>query len=336
MRWIAAGAMLCLSAAAQAEELCSKGQASGERLDLSVLVSKNGAAPPQVTYVHVHAAGGDGSYRLSVHYDPTDAGLGIPTRAAIEISMPVPDPEQAAHEQIEWRAGSGPWFNPGDWATPRRIAADPKEIRGSVHYTMAQGRIHPYRAELLGTFGTGIRYEFRRIDPAGRPIGSGSVDYPSSTVIAGLYDRARAQAVANLRPCGGSAPPITAAPAPMPTAPPPAPLDRAALDADACRYFRRQEQLAARHKPEAGQSIRIVGQAVDCDARTVKRLFALEAAPQRDRRALGGRVQALSDRLWCSVPLFRKLMGRGWTFGAELRVPGDANVVAAITRKCPG
>lgn len=344
MRLIAAAVLLCLSAGARAEELCSSGDAKGSRLAMTLSVWKKDEAPPAVTYMHVAATSVDGAYRMSVWYHPTEAWLGKPVMAAIEIRMPVPDPERAEAERIEWRAGSGDWFDPGYWGNPRRIGSDPKDVMGSVRHIIAQSGVHAYRTELLDTFGPGVRWEFRRLDRNGRAIGSGAVDYPALPAVEALYRRARARGVAGLRPCGGSAPPITASPAPPPpmtivqgslrSSAPPAPRNPADLDSDACGYFRRQEKLAAEREPEAGARVWITGQVVDCAARSVTRILAVKSIPRRERRELAAAVQSLSDRLWCSTLLFREVMKRGWTLGAELRAPGDPKPIAATTRKC--
>jgi hypothetical protein len=334
MRWIAAGVMFCLSASAQAKELCGRGSASSGRLELTVLASQEGSAP-RVTYVYVQTSNPDGSYRLSVGYDPTDAGLGAPTSAEVQIVMPVPDPERAEPEQVMWRAGSGPWFNPGYWSTPRRTFVDPKETRGSVGYGMAQAPVLAYRAELLQALDGGVSYEFKRIDRSGREIGSGSVDYPPSQRIAELYDKARRQALAKLRPCG-NAPPMTSAPAPSPPAPPPAPDDRASIEAGACAFFSRQEKEVAERNPQAGRRTKIVEQTVDCDRRSVRRVYEMDSFQERDKREFGATIQNLSDKTWCAAQYLRRLIGWGWTFRLEIRGRGDPAVIAATTDKCSG
>jgi hypothetical protein len=251
MRWIAAGLMLCLSVAAQAKELCGVGEASSGRLEARLMVSPVDGNL-RVTFMHIQTSNPDGTYRLSVHYHPTEAGLGTPTIADVEAVVPVPDPEQAEPEQIMWRAGPGAWFNPGYWDTPRRTFADPKETKGTVRYRLGQGRVHPYRTELLETFGPGVRWEFRPLDRNGREIGSGAVDYPPSKAIAALYDETRAEAFAKLRPCGTYGPPIIVSPTPRPPPAPPAPEDPAALDARACTYLRGQEKIAPEKSPQGG------------------------------------------------------------------------------------
>lgn len=331
MRLIAAAAMLCLSAGARAEELCGGGGAVGRGVEANVLVSKEGARPARVTYVHVWTSSADGSYVLSAHYDPTEAGPGTPTSASVNAYMPVPDPEGAQAEQMEWRAGSGPWVGPGYWLVPRRIGAEPNSIRGSIYHKIADSRTFPVSPELLEKFNPGVRWEFRRLDRSGRVIGVGSVDYPPSKVITPLYEQAHAKALANLKPCAYG-PPITSSPAPPP---PPPPRDPAALDAEACRFFRRQERFATERKPEAGARVRIVAQPVDCGSRSVRRILEVGSIPRRERRDLAAAIQSLSDKTWCSVPAFRRMMERGWTLGAELRAPGDPAVIAATTRKCP-
>lgn len=339
MRLLAATALLCLSAQAGAEELCSAGEASGGRLVVTLTVSKQDKSPPRVTYMHVGATGADSDYKLSVWYDPSDAGIGTPVMTGVEIRMPVPDPERAEPERIEWRVGSGAWFNPGYWGNPGRSGADPKQIRGSVHYTIAQSQVHPYRIELLDTFAPGVRWEFRRLDREGRVIGSGAVNYPPSQVVDALYRRARAQGIAGLRPCGSDGPPMIALPAPRPMrigppAGPPGPRDPGELDALACRFFRNEEKLALERKRDAGDPIHIVAQRVDCAARSVTRVLEVRSLRKSERREVGMALQSMTDKLWCSTVLFRELLKRGWTLGAEIRAPRNPTPISATTRKC--
>jgi hypothetical protein len=334
MRSIAAIAMLCLSAAAQAEALCGVGEASSGGLKARVMVSPEDGAP-RVTYFHVQASNPDGTYQLSVHYDPTDAGLGTPMMASVEAYMPVPDPERAEPEQIEWRAGPGPWFHPGYWGTPQRTGVDPTSTKGSVHYTLAQGRVHPYRTELLERFGPGVRWEFRRLDESGREIGSGAVDYPSSKAIAALYGETRAEAFAKLRPCGGHGPPKVVPPARPASPAPPVPEDRAAFEAPACAILRREAGKAAQLEPQSG-GMKLVELSVDCDRRSVRHVFEMDRFGKDDRRDFHPHFQSLSDMMWCSSPYHRRLIGRGWTFRSELREAGDPDGIAVTTRECPG
>jgi hypothetical protein len=341
MRRILAGLLLCLCAPAHAEELCGGGWGKSGRMEAQVLVSREGAAPARVTYVYIGVPNADESYRLVVHYDPTDAGLGIPTMARVHAYMPVPDPEAAEPEKIEWRAGADPWFNPGYWGTPRRMASDSKETRGSVDYTIAQGRVHPYRTELLEKFDPGVRWEFRRLDKNGGVIGSGAVDYPASPVIARLYEEARRNAVARLGPCR-TGPPITASPAPPPPmrigppAPvrPAAPMDPAALDARVCALFRRDEKRIAETKPQSGRRTKLIEQSVDCTGRSVKQVYEMDSFQKGDRRDFRVHLQSMSDKMWCSSALFRAMVGRGWTFRMEFKEVGDPSVIGATTRKC--
>lgn len=341
MRRIAAGLLLCLSAPAQAEELCGGGWGKSGRLEAQVLVSKEGSAPARVTYVYVGVPNADGSYQLTVHYDPTDAGLGTPTMARVHAYMPVPDREAVEPEQIEWRVGAGPWFNPRYWDTPWRTAVDPKETKGSVNYTIAQGRVHPYRTELLETFNRAVRWEFRRLDKSGRVIGGGAVDYPAPKVVAGLYEEARRNAVARLGPCR-TGPPIVALPAPPPPmrigppvqASPPPLTGPAALDARACALFRRDEKRIAETRPQSGSRTKLIEQSVDCVGRSVKQVYEMDSFRKGDRADFRAHLQSMSDKMWCSSPMFRAMVGRGWTFRMEFKEAGDPSVIGATTRKC--
>jgi hypothetical protein len=215
----------------------------------------------------------------------------------------------------------------------RPAYGNPKDGSAMVYYTLAQGRIHPYRTELLEALVPGVRWAFRRLDRDGREIGLGAVDYPPARVIAGLYERARANGVGGLRPCGGRGPPIVALPTPLP--PPPPPKSPAELDAEACRFFQRQEQLAAVRKPGDRARVRTVGLGVDCRIRSVRRILQTDSIRRRERPRLAAAVQSLSDRYWCSTGVARRMMERGWTFGTELRAPGDPNAISATTRRCP-
>lgn len=343
MRTIAAAAvLLCLSAGAQAEELCSSGNARSGGLQITLLVSKKDHAPPVVTYMHVTAPNPEKSHSLSVHYNPTDAGLGTPTRAEVDIFFKVPDPERAEPERIEWRLGSGPWFNPGTWGTVRPAYGNPKDGSAMVSHTLAQGRIHPYRTELLDALVPGVRWEFRRLDRQGREIGSGAVDYPPARVIAGLYERARANGVGGLRPCRHDGPPIVAPPAPPPPMRiarpvpdrPPAPREPVSLDARACALFRSDEKRIAETKPQSGRRTKLIEQSVDCTGRSVKQVYEMDSFKKGDKADFRAHLQSTSDRMWCSSPMFRALVGRGWTFRMEFKEVGDPSVIGATTRKC--
>jgi hypothetical protein len=113
-------------------------------------------------------------------------------------------------------------------------------------------------------------------------------------------------------------------------------VDPAAIDARACSYLREQARIAAQKPPPSGRYTKIVGQKADCTGRSVTRVYAVDPLGKRGRRELGAAVQSMSDKLWCSSAYFRLLIGRGWTFSLEFREAGEASVIAATTRQCPG
>ncbi|HEX6662016.1 MAG TPA: hypothetical protein VF067_09135 [Sphingomicrobium sp.] len=206
MRWLVAAVLLGSSASLQATGLCGSGEVTNEHLKMRILIL-NAPVDTHSPYVHVDAPNADQSYTLNVGYRPTEAGLGRPAMLRVTALVPHPAQGDAEPHQIEWRSASGRWFNPGYWSTPERSFPD-KEARGAVGYTMAQGAPFPYRTELLDQLARGGRFDFRSLDRDGDVVSSGAVDYPPHEAVARMYDTARAQAAARLKPCGEPAPAI--------------------------------------------------------------------------------------------------------------------------------
>ncbi|TFI57331.1 hypothetical protein E2493_15820 [Sphingomonas parva] len=331
MRWIAAGALLALPAAGHAAERCGKAALSEGPVSIDVWVSQQDASPPRVTWTHASVAGGDGAYWLEGHYDPTETGLGTPVSLEVRALTAPPAEGEGDPEQIVFRVDSGPWSEPL-WANPRR-AGEGASARGEVSRRLAQGRTFPYRTEWLEAAARGDRFDFRRRDAWDREIGSGSVAYPPAETIEALYRAARAQALAKMRPCGGTGAVVTAMPATA--SPPQPPQTPARLQAQACSLLRSYEERVAREQPQSGRLMKIVAQPVDCGARVVTRVYETSGMRTRDLRELGATLQRSVDPMWCADRSFRAFIGQGWTFRVELRAADAPDVYTATTRACP-
>lgn len=215
MRLFVTSLIVCFSASAHAELLCSVGEASDANLKLRVDIT-NATADRLEPLVMVTAPNPDKSYTLMISYRPTEAGLGQPSMFYVKALVPYPTQGEPEPLRIEWRSGSGPWVNPGFWSTPQRWFPK-EEMRGATDYKIAQGKPFPSRTDLLDEIGRGARFEFRNLDQNGDVVNSGWAEYPEPQRIAQMYHIARAGAVARLSPCGPPAAVIRPYVPPAPT-----------------------------------------------------------------------------------------------------------------------
>ena len=165
-------------------------------------------------WVYVRARNADGSYSLSVHYRPTERGLGKPQMVFVDALLGFASEAEARPVRFEWRKSGEAWRSPASWTTPQRPFPN-AETRFGANFRMAQGKPFPHDTDVLDAVAKGVRYEFRNLDQAGAVVGTGTASYPAQQVIEEMYAAARKQAVARLRACSTGQPPAI-----VPTAPP--------------------------------------------------------------------------------------------------------------------
>ena len=335
LRWIAGAWMLGLPALVQAQPACGNGGASAGHALFQVSAVREGKTAPRLDWVRMEVTSADRSWRLLANYAPGEAGLGRPTRLDLHADVELAAPERANPEQIAWRTGGGAWFNPFYWSTPSPRHPEAGRAKGEVHYPLAQSHF-PAHTDLLDAAARGLRFDFRRLDPWERELGAGTIDFPEPATVETLYREARARALANLRPCGGSggtAPPVIR---PAPPSPPPSPGSEspAMRQARACTTLRGQAGYSASRQPRSGKRMKILAQPVDCAARTVRRVYEMESLSAAEIRALRARVQRISDEMWCSDPQYRAMIADGWKLGIEIGAPDTRIRLTAETETC--
>ncbi|KQY28717.1 hypothetical protein ASD38_13745 [Caulobacter sp. Root487D2Y] len=211
--WIAVLAALSLPLGALAEDRCGGGRITSGAAEMFVTVRQFGAAPPQVTYVHLDVASADKTFAAGTHYEPVGDVLGSPVGLFFTAYMPLPDPKAAVRENIAWSFDGGPWTVSEYSGEPQRDWGDPAKIRGSVDHRIARGPRYPIHPDRLTALPAGVNIALKRLDLDGHELGSGTLRYPPQAMVDALFASTRRAALADLKPCG---PPVIISNVPPP------------------------------------------------------------------------------------------------------------------------
>jgi hypothetical protein len=99
----------------------------------------------------------------------------------------------------------------------------------------------------------------------------------------------------------------------------------------ACRLVQSDAKRIAARKPDTGESVSTVEQRVDCETRTVTRVFAVKSKKVK----LAQSAQRTADKFACANPANQIMYERdGWSFQAEFRGPNQPFATASATAKC--
>lgn len=195
---LAALLLLLTPAAANAREtLCGNASAAGSQAEVFAKVRRQTGQPPVLDEVKAEFTSADGAFGLRTIYDLTEGELGSPRVEWVVAYMPLPNPDLAPLQRIEWRVGDGPWSGQRYTDRPRRRSDDPARIDGYLW-----GR--PTQDDLPALSLAIARNEpiiLRRLDHDGATLAESTVRIPTASVTRALNAKARASALAALKAC---------------------------------------------------------------------------------------------------------------------------------------
>ncbi|KQY91890.1 hypothetical protein ASD21_16460 [Caulobacter sp. Root1455] len=203
---VIAAALLAFPATAIARAaLCGSATATSANTEVFVTAQQRSSGPAVVTDIATEAFSADRTVSMGVYYDPAETGLGPPNIPKITWHMALPDPTAAEPERLTWRIGEGPWTGPRFTSKPERRWGDPARNEGYLSGIVPPAGIAPLQAAIAESTPVTVR----RLSADGRVLAEGNVQYPPASKVQALYAKARASALANLKPCrpGLSIPP---------------------------------------------------------------------------------------------------------------------------------
>lgn len=206
--WALVALLLLTPAPADArEKLCGQANASDSRSEIFVEVGRWPGKAPVLNEMKAEFRSAEGNFGLRLTYDLTEGQFGAPQVDWVVAYMPLPDPNLAPPQRIEWRIGDGPWSGARYTDRPVRRSKDPNEIEGYLW-----GR--PTGDDLSALNLAVARREpiaLRRLDHDGQTLAEGAVQIPPASAVQALNVKARSLALAALKAC--SPPPLVIPPA---------------------------------------------------------------------------------------------------------------------------
>jgi hypothetical protein len=204
---IAAMLLLLPTAASAREPLCGSATLTNADIEVFVTAQRQSEQPAIITYITTEVFSADRSVSLGVDHDPVGNSLGPPKFPNITWHMALPDPAAAKPERLTWRIDEGPWAGPRFTSKPRRRWGDPTRAEGYLSGIIPPTGIAPLQAAIAESRPVAVR----RLSEDGHILAESSVQYPSASKVQALYIKARASAVANIKPCrpGLSIPPTS-------------------------------------------------------------------------------------------------------------------------------
>jgi hypothetical protein len=191
-------AMLLLPATTSAREpLCGSASLTDAGFEVFVTSEQRSGEQVIVTGITTSAFSADRSVSLGVDYDPVGSGMGPPNLPKIIWHMALLDPATAKPERLTWRIGDGPWTGPRFTSPPKRRWGDPARTEGYLSGIVPPAGIAALQAAIAESNPVAVR----RLSEDGLTLAESSVQYPSASKVQVLYAKARASAVANLKPC---------------------------------------------------------------------------------------------------------------------------------------
>lgn len=182
-------------AAAFAADKCGGARLAEGSAAILVLLEQNGSEAPVATHVSVDIAGLDTKFRFFGAYEAASDGLVTPTQFFVSSSATVALAEPH-RETIRWRRDDTDWHT-----LPLAYYGDG---RGNFSFQVAQkgpNKGTTYHTEYLEDLKRGGQFTVTRLSESGEALVTGTVQYPGQADINALYKRAKAKAVATLKPC---------------------------------------------------------------------------------------------------------------------------------------
>ena len=198
VKWgVAVVLLLAPSAASARQALCGAATVAEANAEVFVTAGQQPGQPPTVNSMTVEAFSPDRSVSLSVSHDLVGDALGSPTIPRVTGHMDLPEPEQVRPERLAWRIGDGSWTGPQFSEKPRRRWGDPARVEGYLSARLRPQDIPALRIAVVESTPVAVR----RLSEDGSTLAESTVRYPAASTIRALYAKARASAVANLKPC---------------------------------------------------------------------------------------------------------------------------------------
>jgi hypothetical protein len=206
----AALAALLVPATAHAEKVCGAGRIQDQHLKMTVFADRQDDGPPGYSWIYAEASDPEAFFSVSTSYGLDGESALVPQVLTLTAYLALPSDPAADTQRISWRTDGGAWTVSHDLFASR-ITSDPANDRAYVSHTVGRTTGRPENPEIVGRLPQGVRFDLRRLDAEAREQSSGGVDYPAEDVVAELFERAKAAALADLKPCR---PPVALMPSP--------------------------------------------------------------------------------------------------------------------------
>lgn len=197
-------------AAAPAGKLCGAGRIHDQHVKMTVFADQQDGGSPGISWIHAEVNDPDALFSVSTSYDLEGDGGLVPQVLTVTAYLALPSDPAAETQRISWRINGGPWSVSHELFASR-VTSDPANDRAFVSHTAARTTGRPANPEVIEQLRQGARFDLTRRDSAAGEQSSRGVDYPAEAAIAERFERAKAAALADLKPCG---PPIQLRPSP--------------------------------------------------------------------------------------------------------------------------
>jgi hypothetical protein len=191
--WVSTFLFVVQPLGAFAADRCGGARLTEGSAEILVLLEQTGSQEPVTTHLSVGVAARDAKMKFSGGYEVTPGG--IAPRQFFIYSSDRAASATSRRETVKWRRDEG------DWRTlPYAYYGD---SRGEFMFPVAQkgpNRGTTYRTEDLEELRVGGRFTVTRLSESGDELVTAAVDYPNEAAINALYKRAKAKAMANLKP----------------------------------------------------------------------------------------------------------------------------------------
>ena len=203
-------AALMVPATAHAEKVCGAGRIQDQHMKMTVFAERQDGGPPGFSWIYAEANDPDALFSVSTSYGLDGEGRLVPQVLTLTAYLALPFDPAADSQRISWRTCGEDWSVSHDLFASR-VTSDPANDRAYVSHTAGRTTGRPENPEIVGRLPRGVRFELGRLDAEGREQSSGRVDYPAEDVVVELFERAKAAALADLKPCR---PPVALRPSP--------------------------------------------------------------------------------------------------------------------------
>lgn len=188
-------------AAADPEKLCGAGRIQDPPMEMTVFADQQDDAPPEISWIHAKAIAPDALFSVSTSYGLEGEARLVPQVLTVTAYLALPSDPAVETQRISWRIDGRPWSVSHELFASR-VTSDQASDRAFVSHIAARTTGRPINPEIVEKLRRGTRFDLTRLDARTVEQSSGSVDYPAEAFIAELFERARAAALADLKPCG--------------------------------------------------------------------------------------------------------------------------------------